>query len=139
QLEDHGALADDERFLASLAADAGDLKNAILLGRRAVASARKAEDADEEIDSLVALSNDLSRSGASTEASTILDEALTISRGQSTPADQVRLLILAADVSRQAHRDDHRTKLLAEAEAVARKQDNGALVRMVAEARERSR
>jgi hypothetical protein len=61
---------------------------------------------------------------------------VALAQDESGPADQVRLLLLAA-VARKARQDDRTAALLDEAERVARNADNGALIRLVADARKR--
>jgi tetratricopeptide (TPR) repeat protein len=139
RLHDPASLADDLQFLAALCAERGDLPGARDLGRRAVAAQREADNPLGEIDARVGLAHTESLLGEWLASSSTLAEALKLVRQDGTPADQVRLLLLAADVAGKARQLDRAARLLDEAEGVAREADNAALIRLVAEARKRAR
>ncbi len=139
RLNDQATLADDLPFLAALCADRGDLPGARDLARRAVAAYRAADIPLGEIDARVGLAHTESLLGDWLASSSTLAEALKLVRQDGTPADQVRLMLLAANVANKARQLDIAARLLDEAEGVARDADNGALIRMVADARKRSR
>jgi hypothetical protein len=131
------ALADDLRFLAEVRADQGERPAACLLGRRASTAYREAEDPGGEIEMRVILARWQALDCDWASAASTLSAALPLVREQGEPAEQVRLLILAADVEHRARNAPRGVKLLDEARQVARRDGNGALLRLVAEARER--
>jgi tetratricopeptide (TPR) repeat protein len=139
RLNDRASLADDLQFLAALSADRGDLPAARDLARRVVAAYHEADNPPGEIDARVRLARIESLLDDWSAASATLAEALKLVRVDGPPADQVRLMLLAADVALKARQVSRTDALLDEAERVARDADNGALTRLVADARKRLR
>ncbi|WP_406701108.1 hypothetical protein V5E97_20210 [Singulisphaera sp. Ch08] len=136
RLQAHALLADDLQFLAGIRTDMGNLPAARELARRAVAAYHTAEEPTGEIDALVVLARGHSLDKDWATAASTLTPALDLVRLHGTPADQVRLLLLAADLERRAKQNERAATLLGEAESIAKRSDNGALKRMVAEARQ---
>jgi tetratricopeptide (TPR) repeat protein len=136
----------------------GRPKEAIEALEQALPRLSQAIDRDHEADARLVLARALTVLGRAEEAPPHLDRAQELARSlnnskwladalaesgrvalaqdESGPADQVRLLLLTA-VARKARQDDRTTALLDEAERVARNADNGALIRLVADARKR--
>ncbi len=138
RLGDATSLADDLEFLAALKAEAHDLPAARSLARRAVAARRAGDDPVGEIEARVQLAHFESKAGDWLAAAVTLDEAVTLVLVEGEPADQVRLLLLAADVdSRASHAARGRTRF-EKAAQVAEHAGNGALRAMVAKARQRA-
>lgn len=136
RLEAPAFLGDDLQFLAGIRTDLGDLPAARKLARRAVAAFQAAEEPTGEIDALVVLARGHSLDNDWTAAASALTPALALVRLHGEPADQVRLLLLAADIERRAKQVERSTTLLDEAQSIARQSENGALKRMVAEAQQ---
>jgi hypothetical protein len=136
-LDDPAALAGDLEFLAGLKAGQGDLASASDLTRRAVAAYREADESPGEIEARVALARYQSLAADWSAADATLDEALKLVRLDGAPDEQVRLLLLASDVARRAQSGDRSASLLEEAARVADEADNGALRRIVLDARRR--
>jgi tetratricopeptide (TPR) repeat protein len=135
KLEDPAAEAEDLALLAAVKADDGDRPAAIAAARAAVEVRRASGDTAGEIDALVALSRYLFLSAEPEVAARTLTAAVNLGRTELTPARLVPLLLLADDVSRRAGLSDPKEDLLREADRVAADADNGALRRMVNEAR----
>lgn len=135
RLDDPIKLADDLSFLAELKAAGKDLPQAIALARRSVAAYRDAEDAEEERDALVVLAHYQSLSGDWKQSAATLNDALKLARRDGEPADQVRLLLLAATIERRAGGNDKGRALLDEAERTAKEAKDDALLKTVADAR----
>ena len=133
------SLADDLQFLATLRAGQGDLPAARTLARRAVAARRDADDPPGEVEARVALAQLESLGDGWAAAARTLADALPLVRRDGSPADQVRLLILAADVEHRAGNTPRCRELLEEAHRVAEQADLGELRRLVADARQRLR
>jgi tetratricopeptide (TPR) repeat protein len=138
-LRDPSALADDLEFLAELAAEEGALDRARALSRRAVDARRDADDPSGEVEARVLLARCQSLSDDWAGAAETLSRAVVLVRRDGVPSEQVRLLILAADVERRARHAARADALLDEAGKVAVADDNGALKALVADARRRAR
>ncbi len=100
-LRDPASLADDLEFLAALAVEANALDRARALARRAVDARRDADDPPGEIEARVLLARCQSLSDDWAGASATLAPAVELVRRDGVPSEQVRLLILAADVDRR--------------------------------------
>jgi tetratricopeptide (TPR) repeat protein len=127
RLGDHANLSDDLRFLAALSMDQHDLAGARSFARQAAAAARDADDPEGEVDALVALAHAESLGGDWPAASKTLDAALELVNQEGEPFDQVRLLILAADVARRAGDAKRSDSLLEQARRLARTHNDPAL------------
>ena len=113
-------------------------RSAIASARRAVAARHADADEPGEIEALVALAQFQSRQESWASAAKTLAVALPLAHRQGEPADEVRLLLLTADVERRANHISRSQSLFDDAGRVAERADNGALKRMVAEARLRA-
>lgn len=134
-LGDNPALAEDLGLLAAVLADDGKPALAAQVARRAAEANRAADDPDGEIETLVARANYLSQAGDRAASATTLESAVEIGRRESPVPRFVRLLVLAADVSRTAGHVKRAEELLDEADRAASRADNAALRRIVSEAR----
>ena len=132
----HPERAADLGLLAALKADSGDLGDAVVAARGVVEERRVEADPEGEVEALVALARYQFQAEERAGAAETLASAIEVGRRELAPARLVRLLILAADVNRLAGFSDRGTGLLDEAERVAGRAKNGALRRMVTEARE---
>ncbi len=103
-LEDGGALAEDLTAIAGLHLEAGRPDPALAAGRRAVESARDADDREREVEARVRLAQVEARRGDWKAAAETLDEAVTLIRqvARDDPAEQVRVLLTAAETDRRA-------------------------------------
>jgi hypothetical protein len=137
RLDDALSLADDLEFLAALKADAQDLPAARALALRAVAARRDGDDPAGEIDARVQLAHFESLAGDWPSAADTLHVAVNLVLVEGEPADQVRLLILAADVDTRAGLASRGRTRLDKAAQIADQADNGALRAQVTAARER--
>jgi tetratricopeptide (TPR) repeat protein len=139
RLEAPALLGDDLRFLAGIQLEQGNLPAARELAGRAAAAFRSAEDPTGEIDALVALARGQGFGNDWTAAASTLRLALGLVRQHGEPSEQVRLLILAADIERRADHVERSSALLDEAQSIARRADNGALKKMIDEAKQGAR
>lgn len=139
RLKDSEGLADDSLFLAGLKAAGNDLPAALTLAAKAVDCSASAGDPDGEIEALVALAHYQGLGKQWNLAGVTLARALKIARRDSEPLDQVRLLILAADVEIRADHKDRGRALLDEAAPIARDLNDPALTKGLAAAGERAR
>jgi tetratricopeptide (TPR) repeat protein len=140
QRNDPTALGDDLEFLSALKLGAGDTPAARDLARKVVAARREADDTIGEVEALITLAHCESLGGDWAAAAETLSSALRLARRDGAPADQVRLLILAADVGRRAGpQGRQRTSAwLDEAQRIAQKAGDPALSQAVTEARRRA-
>jgi tetratricopeptide (TPR) repeat protein len=138
-LADAHRLADDLDFLATLKADTSDWAAARALARDAVAAWHGADDPAGEIEARVTLAHFESRGedGDWKVAAATLNDAVALVLRVGAFADQVRILILAADVDFRSGNPTRGRSRLDQAATIAEQADNGALRAMVGQARER--
>jgi tetratricopeptide (TPR) repeat protein len=139
QRDDLPGLADDLEFRAGLKAGAGDLPAARALARRAVTAWHGAEDPTGEIEARVRLAQleSLGPDGDWPASAATLEPAVALVLRSGQPADQVRLLVLAADVDVRAGNAARGRTRLDTARQIAEQADNGALRAIVARAQQR--
>ncbi len=135
RLNDPAKLADDLSALADVKAATNDLANARALARRAVFAHRDAGSAEGAREALVALAHFQSLANAWPEAAETLADAVKLVQRDGEPAEQIRLLLLAADVERRAGHASRGFALLDEAERTAREAGDDDLVAAVSNAR----
>ncbi len=134
-LHDHSAVADDLRILAEVRASAEDFPGAVRYARQAVEARRAADDLVGGIDARVELALYQQESGALDEAWKTLDETVSLARQGVPAARRVRLFLLASEIAEVQGLTSRSNDLLEEADRVANAADNGALRRMVRDAR----
>ncbi len=137
-LEDGGALSEDLAAIAGLQLEAGRLEPALASARKAVDQARDVDDRPREVEARVRLAQIEGARGDWAAASETLDEAVGLIRqvARDDPAEQVRLLLTAAEADDRAGNRERARKRL---EAAARQADeSGSVVlqKIVVKARE---
>ena len=138
-LEDFGSLAEDLAAVAGLQLDAGRVDEALKAARKAVEKAQEVDDRPREVEARVRLAQVQSHQNDWLAASNTLDEAVTLIRqvARDEPAEQVRLLLTAAEADRRAKLDDRAARRLETARKVADDSKLPALKQIVTEARKR--
>ncbi len=139
-LEDGGSLAEDLAAIAGLHLEAGRLDAALDAARKAVDHARDADDRPREVEARVRLAQAQGARGDWPGAAETLDEAVALIRqvARDDPAEQVRLILTAADADRRA---SHARRAADRLDAAARLADESGLMPLkeaVAEARRRA-
>jgi len=136
-LDDGGSLSENLAAIAGLHLEAGRLDPALVTARKAVDKARDADDRPREVEARVRLAQVQGARGDWTAASDTLDEAVGLIRqvARDEPAEQVRLLLTAADADLRAGQDARALKRLDAASRLADESRFGPLKQHVAEAR----
>jgi len=103
-LEDGGSLAEDLAAIAGLHLEAGRVDAARDSARKAVDRARDSDDREREVEARVRLAQVEARRGDWPAAAATLDEAVGLARQvfRDQPAEQVRILLTAAEVDGRA-------------------------------------
>ena len=103
-LDDGGSLSEDLAAVTGLQLDANKLPEALKAATRAVEKAQEADDRPREIEARVRLAQVQGRQNDWPAAAATLDEAVGLIRqvARDDPAEQIRLLLTAADVDRRA-------------------------------------
>ena len=138
-LEDNGSLSEDLAAIAGLHLEAGRLAPALASASKAVEKARDADDRPREVEARVRLAQVQGARDDWAAAAETLDEAAVLIRqvARDDPAEQIRLLLTAADADTRAGQD---TRGLARLDAAARLADGARsdpLKQVVAESRRR--
>jgi hypothetical protein len=139
RLGDSASLADDYLFLAALKAADRNLQSARSLAEKAARACAAADDAEAEIEAIVALARYEGLDNDWANAAATLARALRIARSEADPLDHARLLILAADVELRASHKDRARQLVDQAREIAAPLANPALTRSLNELTVRAR
>ncbi len=121
RLGDKPALAVDLGLLSTLALASHDRPAARRYAGRAVTAAHEAGDPDLEISARVELARLESQGADWSAAAKTLKPAVSLVLRSGTPAEQVRLLLLAAEVSSSATDQTTSRDLLARADRIAQR------------------
>jgi tetratricopeptide (TPR) repeat protein len=137
---DSTGLGDDLEWLSAFKFTNNEFEAARKLAVQVVEARRKADDPIGEVEALVHLAHCQTRLGDWRTATETLNTALHLVRRDGQPADKVRLLILAADVARKTGSEGKASAAtwLDEAQKIAQKANDPALVQAVTEARRRA-
>ena len=136
-LDDGGSLSEDLAAVAGLQLDANKLPEALKAATLAVEKAQEADDRPREVEARVRLAQVQGRQGDWTTAAATLDEAVGLIRqvARDDPAEQIRLLLTAADVDRRAKLGAKSTARLDAAKRLAEESNRTDLQGIVEEAR----
>ena len=134
-LGDDSAVADDLRVLIQVRVNAGDQAETVRYARQIVEAQQAVGDLVGEVDARVELAQYQVLAGDADAAWTTLEEAVRLARQGVPAARRVRLLLLAEQLGRDHGHVARADELLDEADRVANAADNGALRRLVKDAR----
>ena len=136
-LDDGGSLAEDLTALAGLHLEAGRIDDALGAARRAVEKAQEVDDRPQEVEARVRLAQVQGRKDDWTAAAETLNEAVGLIRqvARDDPAEQIRLLLTAADTDQRARKADRALQRLETARRLADESGQAPLKQVVAEAR----
>lgn len=134
-LGDDAAVADDLRVLMQVRVHAKDFSETVRYARQIVEARHAAGDLVGEVDAQVELAEYQVVTGAVDAAWKTIEETVRLAREGVPASRRVRLLLLAEQLGRDRGHVARADELLDEADRVAKAADNGALRRMVRDAR----
>jgi tetratricopeptide (TPR) repeat protein len=136
-LEDGGSLSEDLAAIAGLHLEAGRVEPALAAARKAVEQARDADDREREVEARVRLAQVQARQNDWAAAAETLDEAVGLVRqvARDDSAEQIRILLTAAQADRRAGRELRALARLEAAGKLANESGHAPLRQAVADAR----
>ena len=138
-LEDGGSLAEDLSAVAGLQLEAGQVEEALKAATRAVARAQEVDDRPREVEARVRLAQVQGHRDDWPAAAETLDEAVRLIRqvARDDPAEQIRLLLTAAEVDQRAKLGPRSVTRLEAAGRIADESQEPKLRQFVEDARRR--